>query len=164
MGAFRKALVSFSCFLNFGWLNAASYCSSDVACIFVWLGWSWRFYYFLRFFIPVLYLLGMAMYSFGLLPSPLSVKTWGFSFIFESCHANIISNLHPCCFLILSHGGLAVPYSHSPRVWHQHIPAARSQGAPVTQTALQTQRRRAPPVTVKQTTLRDRQRLRWILK
>lgn len=30
VGAFRKTLVSFGCSLNFGWLNAASYCSSDV--------------------------------------------------------------------------------------------------------------------------------------
>lgn len=104
----------------------------------------------------------MAVYSFGLVPFPSSAKT--LSFISECFHINIVSNLDACCFLILSPGGLAVPCSPSPRAWHQHIPAAQSQGAPVTQTALQTRRRRAARVTVKPTTLtlRECQLLRWM--
>ena len=129
-----------------------------MSCCSICLGWSCRFYYFQRFFTPVLHLLSLTMYSFGLLPSPLSAKTQGVSFNFESCHVNRVSNLQPCCLLILAHGGLGAPHSRSPGVWHQHIPSARSQGAPVTQTALQTQRARR--VAVKQKTLRERQDLR----
>lgn len=105
----------------------------------------------------------MAVFSFGLLTFLPSAKLRGLGFISGYCHINIISNLHECCFLILSPGGLAVPCSPSLRAWHQHIPTAQSQGAAVTQTALQTlQRQRAAQVTVKPTTLQRCQLLRWM--
>lgn len=105
------------------------------------------------FLIPVFYL-GVWQCILLALPPFLPVPKQGvLSFISGCFHINVVSNLDACCFLILSPGGLAVPCSPSPRAWHQHIPAAQSQGAPVTQTALQTRRRRAARVTVKPTTL-----------
>lgn len=125
-----------SCLYSYGWVGIENFIISRVF-----------------FFNSGVLSWSMAVYSFGLAPFLSSAKTGGLSFISGCFHINVVSNLDACCFLILSPGGLAVPCSPSPRAWHQHIPAAQSQGARVTQTALQTRRRRAARVTVKPTTL-----------
>lgn len=95
--AFRKALASFGCFLNFGWLNAAADCSSpvtDLSDLVIEL----EVVLLLEVFHSGALSFEHGTAFLGLILSPLSAKTGGFSFIFESCHVTIIRNFTCAAF------------------------------------------------------------------